>query len=211
MHVAPWFNLIQSIWAPPVTLTISCRCTGCPPRRPVLVPASRDGKVGRCYTKGAFEKGIQCQSEYRGAKIDPKRPFNCKCLNADAIMPTLSSACSGIKRADVSTSFFMSEEQKAQLRKAKLPWHKLRGDWWMTEVTCEVKKQVTCDGSVPKQCANKKEVSCVKVCPYSYFAPGDKKAGKYFHGRRMLRSKGLCLKGAKECLPSMCTTIGSAE
>jgi len=164
------------------------KCTGCIPSRPVLVPASRDGKVGRCYFKRSFEKGIQCQSEYGGSKIDPKRPFNC------------------IKRAYVSTNFYMSDEQKAQLRKAKLPWYKLKGDWSMTDVTCEVKKQVTCDGSVPKQCANKKEVSCAEVCPR-----GHKRKGKHFSGTRNRRSKGKCLKGAKGCLPSMCTTIGSAE
>jgi len=164
------------------------KCTGCLPSYPVLVPASRDGKVGKCFPKTSFAKGIRCQSEYGGSKIDPRRPFNC------------------VKQSNVSTTFYLSEEQKAQLRKAKVQLWKLSGDWWKTEVTCEVKKQVTCDGSVPKQCTNKKQVSCVEVCP-----TGHKQKGKYFEGTRLLRRKGKCLKGAKGCLPSMCTTIGSAE
>ena len=172
-----------------------------------------------CYPKAAFKKGIQCQSEYGGAKIDPKRAFNCKCLTAGAIMPTLSntSACSGIKRSDVSTFFYLSEEQKAQLSKAKLQPQKLIGNWGLTEVTCEVKKQVKCDGSVPKRCTNTKQVSCVKVCPYGIKEASSasrrrrRSSGKYFANMTMLRSEGKCLKGAKGCLPSMCTTIGSAE
>jgi len=162
------------------------KCTGCLPSRPVLVPASRDGKVGKCYTKRSFRKGIRCNSEYGGLQIDPKRPFNC------------------VKRAYVSTNFYVSEEQRAQLLKEKLQPQKLQGDFWMSEVTCAVNKNVTCDGSVPKKCTNGKKVSCVKVCPW-----GHKRKGKYFWGTWNRRSKGKCLTGAKGCLPSMCTTIGT--
>jgi len=174
------------------------KCTGCLPSRPILVPASRDGKAGMCYPKIAFKKGILCQSEYGGVKIDPKRAFNC------------------IKRSAVSTFFYLSEEQKAQLSKAKLQPQKLIGNWGFTEVTCEVKKQVKCDGSVPKRCTNKKQVSCVKVCPFgikeaSASRRRRRSPGKYFVKTTMLRSRGKCLKGPKGCLPSMCTTIGSSE